>query len=196
MLDAFTLKPDNWTYSHSRLLPKNYYLLGRQCIPSSLLKFLFKVRTFWETHKIWKKYLTNQLIYSVNVKTMRKILSNYVCFSKSPNFKCYFCTACPWAYSWYIGSSARGRMANFPAFIVSKSFEHIPFGHSIPQIKTCFVAHFDVWKNIWRFWKSVFRYTRLMIYRVVIKRSHNFYLFWGQSIWSKNFQTCRFKRQL
>ena len=35
--------------------------------------------------------LTNQLIYLVNVKTMRKIFfSNYVCFSKSPNFKMWF----------------------------------------------------------------------------------------------------------
>jgi hypothetical protein len=31
--------------------------------------------------------LTNQLIYLVNIKTMRTIFSNYVCFSKSPNFK-------------------------------------------------------------------------------------------------------------
>ena len=30
--------------------------------------------------------LTNQLIYLVNVKTIRKIFSNYVCFSKNPNF--------------------------------------------------------------------------------------------------------------
>ena len=30
--------------------------------------------------------LTNQLIYLVNVKTIRQIFSNYVCFSKSPNF--------------------------------------------------------------------------------------------------------------
>ena len=30
--------------------------------------------------------LTNQLIYLVNVKAMSKIFSNYVCFSKSPNF--------------------------------------------------------------------------------------------------------------
>ena len=30
--------------------------------------------------------LTNQLIYLVNVKAMRKIFSNYVCFSESPNF--------------------------------------------------------------------------------------------------------------
>ena len=29
--------------------------------------------------------LMNQLIYLVNVKTKRKIFSNYVCFSKSPN---------------------------------------------------------------------------------------------------------------
>ena len=32
--------------------------------------------------KIFIMVLTNQL----NVKTMRKIFSNYVCFSKSPNF--------------------------------------------------------------------------------------------------------------
>ena len=36
--------------------------------------------------KIFFVVLTNQLIYLVNVKTMRKIFSNYVCFSKSPNF--------------------------------------------------------------------------------------------------------------
>ena len=30
--------------------------------------------------------MTNQLIYLVNLKTMGKIFSNYVCFSKSPNF--------------------------------------------------------------------------------------------------------------
>ena len=30
--------------------------------------------------------LTNQLVYLVNVSSMRKIFSNYVCFSKSPNF--------------------------------------------------------------------------------------------------------------
>ena len=29
--------------------------------------------------------LTNQLIYLVNVKSMRKIFTNFVCFSKSPN---------------------------------------------------------------------------------------------------------------
>ena len=35
--------------------------------------------------KIYLMVLTNQLIYLVNVKTMRKIFSNYVFFSKSPN---------------------------------------------------------------------------------------------------------------
>ena len=37
--------------------------------------------------KICLMVLTNQLIYLVNVKTIRQIFSNYVCFSKSPNFK-------------------------------------------------------------------------------------------------------------
>ena len=37
--------------------------------------------------KIFLMVLTNQLIHLVSVKTMRKIFSNYVCFSKSPNFK-------------------------------------------------------------------------------------------------------------
>ena len=40
--------------------------------------------------KIFLMVLTNQLIYLVNVKTMGKIFSNYVCFSKSPNFKRVF----------------------------------------------------------------------------------------------------------
>ena len=50
-----------------------------------------KVCTFWKTHKIWKNLvfmaLTNQLIYLVNVKTMRKIFLNYVRFSINLNFK-------------------------------------------------------------------------------------------------------------
>ena len=48
-----------------------------------------QVRTFRETHIIWKIFLmvlTNKLIYLVDVKTMRKIFSKYVCFSESPNF--------------------------------------------------------------------------------------------------------------
>ena len=54
-----------------------------------LLKFgLSEKHTKFE--KIFLMVLTNQLIYLVNVKTMRKIFSNYVCFSKSPNFT-YFC---------------------------------------------------------------------------------------------------------
>ena len=36
--------------------------------------------------KIFLMVLTNQLIYLLNVKTMRKFFSSYVCFSKSPNF--------------------------------------------------------------------------------------------------------------
>ena len=57
---------------------------------------------FWNSFRNWLKFglsekhtkfekkflmvLTNQLIYLVNAKTMRKIFSNYVSFSKSPNF--------------------------------------------------------------------------------------------------------------
>ena len=36
--------------------------------------------------KIFLKVLTNQLIYLIYIKTMRNIFSNYMCFSKSPNF--------------------------------------------------------------------------------------------------------------
>ena len=36
--------------------------------------------------KIFLMVLTNQLIFLVIVKTMRKIFPNYVCFSESPNF--------------------------------------------------------------------------------------------------------------
>ena len=51
----------------------------------TLVKFgLSEKHTKFE--KIFLIVLTNQLIYLVNVKTMRKIFSNYVCFSKSPNF--------------------------------------------------------------------------------------------------------------
>ena len=54
-----------------------------------MLKFgLSEKHTKFE--KIFLMVLTNQLIYLVNVKTMRKIFSNYVCFSKSPNFIDFF----------------------------------------------------------------------------------------------------------
>ena len=50
-----------------------------------LLKFgLSEKHTKFE--KIFLMVFTNQLMYLVNVKTMRKIFSNYVCFSISPNF--------------------------------------------------------------------------------------------------------------
>ena len=50
------------------------------------LKFeLSEKRTKFE--KIFLMVLTDELIYLVKVKTTRKIFSNYVCFSKSPNFK-------------------------------------------------------------------------------------------------------------
>ena len=41
--------------------------------------------------KIFLMVLTNQLIYLVNVKTMRKIFSNYVCFSENPNYSFSMC---------------------------------------------------------------------------------------------------------
>ena len=54
-------------------------------VQSGQLKFgLSEKHTKFE--KIFLMVLTNQLIYLVNVKTMRKIFSNYVCFSESPNF--------------------------------------------------------------------------------------------------------------
>ena len=51
----------------------------------------FKVRTFWETHKIWK-ILPNGFDKSADLLSKHQnhgedFFSNYVCFSKSPNFK-------------------------------------------------------------------------------------------------------------
>ena len=62
-----------------------------------IFKRLIKIIKYWslkfglsEKHtkfeKIFLMVLTNQLIYLVNIKTIRKIFSNYVCFSKSPKF--------------------------------------------------------------------------------------------------------------
>ena len=45
-----------------------------------------KVLTFWEAHKISCNLTHAFDIYLVNVKSMRKIFSNLVCFSESPNF--------------------------------------------------------------------------------------------------------------
>ena len=39
----------------------------------------------------------------------------------------------PWAYSWYHRQLSQGQMANFPAFIASKSFDL--WNRHIPQIK-------------------------------------------------------------
>ena len=56
----------------------------------TLVKFgLSEKHTKFE--KIFLMLLTNQLIYLVNVKTMRKIFSNYVCFSKRPNLLITYC---------------------------------------------------------------------------------------------------------
>ena len=65
------------------------FLKWMDCIKTWILSFLkFGLS---EKHsrfeKIFLMVLTNQLIYLVNVKTTRKIFSNYVCFSKSPNFE-------------------------------------------------------------------------------------------------------------
>ena len=45
-----------------------------------------KVWTFWEAHKIWKNLPRGLYIYLVNIQSMRKIFSSFVCFSESPNF--------------------------------------------------------------------------------------------------------------
>ena len=53
-----------------------------RCIYS---KIAHKVRTFWEAHKNLRNLPDAFDIYLVNVKSMRKIFSNLVCFSESPN---------------------------------------------------------------------------------------------------------------
>ena len=45
-----------------------------------------KVQTFWEAHKNLRNLPHALYIYLVNVQTMMKIFSNFVCFSESPNF--------------------------------------------------------------------------------------------------------------
>ena len=45
-----------------------------------------KVWTFWEAHKNLRNLPHALYIYLVNVQTVRKIFSNFVCFSESPNF--------------------------------------------------------------------------------------------------------------
>ena len=45
-----------------------------------------KFRTFWEAHKNLPHAFA-LYIYLVNVQTMRKLFSNFVCFSECPNFK-------------------------------------------------------------------------------------------------------------
>ena len=54
-----------------------------------------KVRTIWEAHKNFPQssscfcfYGMKVAWYLLNVQSMRKIFSNFVCFSESPNFNC------------------------------------------------------------------------------------------------------------
>ena len=48
--------------------------------------FDIKVRTFWEAHKNLRNLPHALHIYLVNGQTMRKIFSNFVSVSESPNF--------------------------------------------------------------------------------------------------------------
>ena len=69
---------------------ESYFFISCQnvtrCFQICLVNFrLFEEHTKFE--KIFLMVLTNELIYLVNVKTIRKIFSNYVCFSESPNFE-------------------------------------------------------------------------------------------------------------
>ena len=49
-----------------------------------------KVRTFWETHRIWKNlphgFDKSADLPSKNQNHEERYFSNYVCFSESPNF--------------------------------------------------------------------------------------------------------------
>ena len=64
-------------------LVKDYSIV--KSLTSEAIKFgLSEKHTKFE--KIFLMVLKNQLIYFVNVKNLRKIFSNYVYFSKSPNF--------------------------------------------------------------------------------------------------------------
>ena len=47
---------------------------------------LYKVRSFWEAHTNLRNLPHALYIHLVNVQTMGKIFSNFVCFSESPNF--------------------------------------------------------------------------------------------------------------
>ena len=49
---------------------------------------IIKVRTFWEAHKNLRNLPRALDIYLVNVESIRKIFSNFVCFSESLNFNC------------------------------------------------------------------------------------------------------------
>ena len=56
------------------------------CSSRTILSFVFKVWTFWKGHKIWNNlppYLWRYLVVS---KKRRKIVSNFVAFSKYLNF--------------------------------------------------------------------------------------------------------------
>ena len=90
----------------SQLYQKNFWWPTNVCKPAGfdkdLLKWVIhsmknyidwtqlcvsKVWTFWEAHKKLRNLSHAFDIYLVNVESMRKIFSNFVFFSESPNFK-------------------------------------------------------------------------------------------------------------
>ena len=66
--------------SESRLSDISFVLIWSFWSVTQNSRIIIKVRTFWEAHIIWKN------LPHGFVKTMRKIFSNFVCFSESPNF--------------------------------------------------------------------------------------------------------------
>ena len=57
-----------------------YQIISTKILHSS------KVFTFWEANKILCNHPHALYIYLLNIQTIRKIFSNFVCFSESPNF--------------------------------------------------------------------------------------------------------------
>ena len=78
--------------NHIKVVSKICWYLTIKIVTSQVLLIsIFNLKVgLSEKHtkfeKIFLMVLTNQLIYLENVKTTRKIFSNYVYFSKSPNF--------------------------------------------------------------------------------------------------------------
>ena len=84
--DASIFKWDSIQNGSKKFMNSFLQFASKHRSKNSTILVAYKVKTFWEAHKNLHNLPHALDIYFVNVQTKRKIFSNFVCFSESPNF--------------------------------------------------------------------------------------------------------------